>query len=150
MHMNDEHLDALAKMLASGVPRRRFLQALGAAVLGVVGYDTAPASASERQPRGAQMQSVTAQPVTCPHRGRQQICNGACCAENGSCETKGHGRGVSCEHGGCCATSETCCASLHPNGRYTEVCCEANETCVQTAGRDGTFIGVCRPLTPLV
>ncbi|HZG69481.1 MAG TPA: hypothetical protein VEZ12_22295 [Herpetosiphonaceae bacterium] len=84
----------------------------------------------------------------CP-KGHHVLCNGACCPPNGTCETRGHGRGVACGDGQCCAVGETCCASRDERGRPSGVCCSASQTCVTTDGPAGSSTGFCQDLVPL-
>ena len=84
----------------------------------------------------------------CP-KGHHVQCNGACCPENGTCETRGHGRGVSCSRGQCCAVGETCCESRDERGRSSGVCCSASQTCITINGPGGTFTGSCQDLVAL-
>ena len=82
-------------------------------------------------------------------KGHHVMCNGACCPENGTCETRGHARAVSCGHGQCCSVGENCCESLDERGRFSGTCCSASQTCATTHGPGASYTGACQYLVPL-
>ena len=151
--MNDVRFDDLTKALASGLPRRTFLKMVGAGLLALGRSNDASGHAAADEDTA--LRSRTASPlsspeVTCPHEGHQRVCNGMCCANHGTCATKGRARGVTCANGGCCANGERCCPSRDERGHITDVCCKAHETCEVIVGQDGTATGRCRPIPPLL
>ncbi len=151
--MDNNPFDALTKALAAGVSRREVLKMLGVALLSASGFrseDSRAATSAGVAHDPAHKDLSANEQAICRHKGHQKKCNGVCCANHGTCETKGHSHGVSCAHGHCCRTGESCCASLDRNGRVSETCCKANETCVTTSEPDGTYTGVCRRIKPLV
>ncbi len=151
--MDNNRFDELTKALAAGLSRRDILKLLGVAFLSASGlrWGDSLAAQSARATHDPINTGLSAsEQAVCRHKGHQKMCNGICCANHGTCEMKGHGRGLSCAHGHCCRTGESCCASLDRNGRVSETCCKANETCVTATELDGSYTSICRRIKPLV
>src|SRR5689334_10754337 len=107
--MDDNRFDALTKLLAQSISRRELLKLLGAGVMTFVGLGPkgSSAAADRTGTKGYSSPPVPVdQSVICSHKGHQKVCGGVCCAEGGTCETKGHARGVACAHAGCCSIGE--------------------------------------------
>ncbi len=155
--MDYERFDDLAREMAKGVSRRQALKLMGGGLLALVGsglIQPGVAAAGTREAPDHRTFTPFTPPANppdfCPHVAHQAVCNGACCAANGTCETRGHSRGMSCAHGNCCSVGQSCCDSRDERGLVSEMCCQADQTCVRTAGPGASYTGACQTIAPLI